>query len=88
MYVIAPATQKIADENGYDIYPSKKKNKKLDVYFNDEFVGSIGDSRFKDYHSYLKEDRQLATERKRLYRQRHAKNKGITAYLSRLLLWT
>ena len=86
MYDISKNTYKIAKLNNLDIYPSTKKNKKIDIYRDGKFLGSIGDSRYKDYYAYLKEDKALANERRRLY---HARHTGDTfkERAAKLLLW-
>ena len=45
-----------AEENDLNIVPSKKKNKKIDVYENGEFIESIRDVRYNDYPTYVKND--------------------------------
>lgn len=86
MYDIQKNTYKIAKLNNLDIYPSTRKNKKIDIYFSGKYLCSIGDSRYKDYYMYLKEDKALANERRRLY---HARHTGDTfkERAAKLLLW-
>jgi len=86
MYDISKNTYKIAKLNNLDIYPSTKKNKKIDIYRDGKYLGSIGDSRYKDFYMYLKEDRALAYERRRLYHLRH-KGNTFKERAARLLLW-
>ena len=88
MYEISPRTYKIAKQYGIEIEPSAKINKKIDVYKQGEYVASIGDIRFKDFHVYLKENgKAYANERARLYYLRH-KNASVREQLAKLLLWT
>ena len=88
MYEISPRTFKIAKQYGIEIEPSTRKNKKIDVYKQGEYVASIGDIRFKDFHLYLKENgTAYANERARLYYLRHQKV-SIKEQLAKLLLWT
>ena len=88
MYEISPRTYKVAKQYGLQIQSSTKKNKKIDVYKQGEYVASIGDSRFKDFHIYLKEQGEAyANERARLYYLRH-KNASLREQLAKLLLWT
>ena len=86
MYEISKASYKVAKQYGLHIFPSEKLNKKIDVYKDGEYLASIGDSRFKDYHIYLKEDKALAEERRRLYFIRH-KKASMKEQLAKLLLW-
>ena len=88
MYEISKGSFKIAKQYGLQIQPSTKKNKKIDVYKQGEYVASIGDSRFKDFHIYLKEQGEAyANERARLYYGRHQKV-SMKEQLAKLLLWT
>ena len=88
MYEISPRTYKIAKQYGIEIEPSTRKNKKIDVYKDGRYIASIGDSRFKDFHIYLKEQGEAyANERARLYYGRH-KNASLREQLAKLLLWT
>jgi hypothetical protein len=86
MYEISKNTYKIAKLNNLDIYPSTKKNKKIDIYRDGKYLGSIGDSRYKDFYMYLKEDKALANERRRLYHLRHTGD-TFKEQAARLLLW-
>ena len=54
VYKITQYSYKKAKENDLNIVPSKKKNKKIDVYKNGEFIASIGDVRYNDYPTYIK----------------------------------
>ena len=89
MYEISPRTYKIAKQYGLQIQLSTRKNKKIDVYDKDgKYIASIGDSRFKDFHIYLKENGEAyANERARLYYGRHQKV-SMKEQLAKLLLWT
>ena len=73
-----------------EIKPSKKKNKKLDVYKNNVLIATVGDIRYMDYPTYIdKEGIQYANERRKLYKNRHRKdlNKGNGFYANKLLWW-
>ena len=88
MYEISPRTYKVAKQYGLQIQSSTKKNKKIDVYKQGEYVASIGDSRFKYFHIYLKEQGEAyANERARLYYGRHQKV-SMKEQLAKLLLWS
>ena len=87
MYEISPATYKAAKQYNLDIFPSTKTYKKIDVWRKGEFLASVGDNRYKDYHIYLKENgKAFAEERRRLFHLRHS---GDTFKLrcAKLLLW-
>jgi hypothetical protein len=88
MYEISSKSYKVAKQYGLQIEPSVRKNKKIDVYKDGRYIASIGDSRFKDFHLYLKENgKAYANERARLYYGRH-KNASLREQLAKLLLWT
>ena len=70
------------------IAPSKRKNKKIDVYKDGNYVISIGDIRYSDYPTYiLTKGRAYADKRRELYYERHNKDKGIAGELSKRILW-
>lgn len=88
MYEISPKSYKVAKQYGLQIEPSVKKNKKIDVFKDGKYLASIGDSRYADYHIFLKEKGEAyANERARLYYGRH-KNASLREQLAKLLLWT
>lgn len=87
MYPIKPYHLEQARRLGVTIKPSTKKNYKLDVYKDGEYVTSIGDSRYKDYIIYREERGEAyADERRRLYKLRH-KKEGIRGRLASAILW-
>ena len=57
VYKITNYSYKKAEENDLNIVPSKKKNKKIDVYKNGEYIASIGDKRFYDYPTYILDEK-------------------------------
>ncbi len=70
------------------IVPSKRKNKKIDVYKDGDYVTSIGDIRYADYPTYiLTKGKAYADKRRNLYYERHKNDKGIRGDLSKRLLW-
>jgi hypothetical protein len=88
VYEILPYSFKKAKDLGVDIKPSTKKGKKIDVFKNNKLVTSIGAAGMGDYPTYLKNDgKTFADERKRLYKIRHSKNKGIAGKLASEILW-
>jgi hypothetical protein len=90
-YKILPYTFKQAKLLGVDVKPSTKKGKKIDVYKDNKLVASVGAKSYKDYPTYLKEDgKQVADERRRLYKVRHEKDRkivGSNGYYADQLLW-
>ena len=90
MYDITNYSYEQAKRLGVEIKHSKNKNKKLDVYKNNVKVASIGSIKYKDYPTYLKEDKALAEQRKRLYKLRHEKDRhkqGSNGYYADKILW-
>lgn len=92
MYSITDYSKERAKELGVIIKLSSKKNKKIDVYdIQGNYIVSIGDSRFKDFPTYiLEKGREFAENRRRLYRIRHSKDrnvKGTAGYYADKILW-
>ena len=74
-YTITEHTLQRAKQMKVTVQLSKKKNKKIDVYKNGVKIASIGDSRYKDFPTYVIENGiEFANKRKRLYYIRHKKN--------------
>lgn len=91
-YKISPYAYKQAEKLGIKIEPSKRKFKKIDIYdYNKQYIMSVGDTRYNDYRSYIKEKGQeYADTRRRLYKIRHERNRhkeGTPAYYADQLLW-
>ena len=88
VYTITNYTKLQAKKLNVDVKPSKNKNKKLDVFKNNKKVASIGDINYKDYPTYLLEDKTLANQRRKLYKIRHKKDlNGKNGFYSNKLLW-
>jgi hypothetical protein len=91
MYNILPYTYKKAKELGVDVYPSKNKKYKIDVFKNNSFLFSIGASGYKDYPTYTQEKGlEYANKRRELYKKRHQKDRtviGSRGYYADKLLW-
>jgi hypothetical protein len=92
MYNITDYSYNRAKELNVLIRPSIKKNKKIDVFNNKgEYMLSIGDDRYKDYPTYLKEKgKQYADVRRNLYKIRHNKDRKITGsagFYADKILW-
>lgn len=91
MYKITPYSFKRAKELGVLIQPSHNKKKKIDVFTaKKEYICSIGATDYKDYPTYLQEDKKMAEERRRLYYIRHKKDafkKGTPGFYAAYILW-
>lgn len=80
--------------NGYTIKPSTRKNKKYDVYKNDKYITSFGDTRYQHYYDkigYYEHLNHYDEKRRKNYRSRH-RNDNITdpnyaGYWSYNYLW-
>ena len=87
MYNIQPYTIKKAKELKVKVVQITNPKKKIDVYQDNKKIASIGDIRYKDYPTYLRENgKEYADERRRLYHIRH-KNEGIVGKYAKELLW-
>jgi len=90
MYKIKQYSKDKAKQLGVQIKPSTNSKKKLDVFKEGIKVASIGDLKYKDYPTYLQENKQLAEERRRLYKIRHKNdiNKlNSSGYYANRILW-
>jgi hypothetical protein len=88
MYTITNYSKQKAKELNVIIKASTLKNKKIDVFKNEKKVASIGDTRYQSYPDYIKsKGKEYADERRKLYKIRHAKNKGVTGYYADKILW-
>jgi len=92
MFKIDSAHIKNAKALGVEIKPSKTKGKKIDVFRDEKKIATIGDLKYNDYRSYIKNDGlEYANERKRLYKIRHNKDKdktGTPSFFADKILWT
>ena len=95
-YTITDAIRKKASAIDVTLKPSKNPTKKLDAYKNGIFQCSFGQLGYKDYQLYLKNDGiEVANDKRRLYRVRHAKDRKImyrdgkltAGYLADKILW-
>jgi ribosomal protein L7/L12 len=96
MYEITEYSKIRASKLGVDIKPSTNKNKKIDVYKEGKKITSIGARKengtfYKDYPTYVKEKgKAYADERRKLYKQRHEKNRtkfGSRSWYADKILW-
>jgi len=90
-YKILPYSFKQADKLNVKIKPSTKKNKKIDVFKNNNLVASIGQLGYKDYPTYIKEKgKPYADKRAYLYKLRHENDLskiGTAGYYANKILW-
>ena len=90
-YHITQYSYKQAEALGVIIKPSHSKNKKIDVYKNNEKIASIGNKNYKDYPTYVKEKGFLfADQRRKLYKIRHEKDRkktGSNGFYADKILW-
>jgi hypothetical protein len=90
MFKIKQYSKDRAKELGVKIAPSDKKNKKIDIYKDDEFICSIGDIRYLDYPSYLEYGKDIADKHRKNYYIRHAKDikkVGSKGWWAAMILW-
>jgi hypothetical protein len=90
MYKIKQYSKDKAKLLNVDIKPSSNKNKKIDVYKEGKKIASIGHTAYKDYPTYLLEDKEVANKRRALYKIRHKKDAskiGSNGYYADKLLW-
>ena len=92
MYIIKPYTKSKAKLLNVIIKPSTRKNKKIDVYTkNNDYICSIGDSRYLDYPTYLEQyGESIANRHRELYKKRHYKDRlieGSQGWYADNLLW-
>ena len=89
MYHITEYSYRRAKKLNLDIFASKRRHKKIDVYAKDgKYLASIGDTRYLDYPSILAtQGKEVAEKHKKLYHARHKNDKGIAGKLALLLLW-
>ena len=80
-----------AKQLGVTIKLSKSKNKKIDVYKNNNKIASIGNINYLDYPTYIKnKGKSFADQRRRLYKIRHKNDLnliGSNGYYANKILW-
>jgi len=87
-YKITDYSYNQAKKLNVDIKPSTNKKKKIDVFKNDKKIASIGAIGFLDFPNYLKKDKNLAMERRKLYKQRHKKDlNSKNGFYANKILW-
>ena len=88
-YDILPYTQRQARRLGVTVKPSRRGDKKIDVFRGGDYIASVGHREYPDYPHYIRSHgKEYANERRRLYRKRHTKGeKDSPSYLAWSLLW-
>ena len=90
-YLITDYTYQQAKKLGVEVKPSTKKNKKIDVFKDGKLISTIGDNRYADYPTYIKEKGlAYANKRRELYKVRHDKDRkkvGTGGFFADKLLW-
>jgi len=91
MYQITKYTRDRARELGVVVKHSTNPSKKIDVFKNGEKVASVGAMGYADYPTFMRlKGKEYADERRRLYKQRHSKDRGVVGsngYYADKLLW-
>ena len=69
-YTITNYSKQKAKEYDVIIKPSKKKNKKIDIYKDNKLIASIGQKGYNDYGNFLESDgKEYADKKRNLYRK-------------------
>lgn len=91
-YNITNYTKQQAEKLGVIVSASSNPKKKLDVFDKKgNLITKIGDSQYKDYPTYIKENGlEYANKRRELYKIRHSKDRKVknsAGYYADKLLW-
>ena len=88
-YRITDYTKEQARKQGVEVKRSTNPKKKLDVFRKGEKIATVGAMGYLDYPSYLKQyGDEVAKERRRLYKLRHAKDlQSGDGFWANKLLW-
>ena len=90
-YIITDYTLKRAEQMKVTVQLSQQKNKKIDVFKNEVKIATLGDSRYKDFPTYvIEKGLEFANKRKRLYYIRHKKDiekLNSNGFYAAKLLW-
>lgn len=89
-YNIQPHTYEQAKRLGVTVKVSSNPKKKIDVFKDGKKVASVGASGYKDYPTYLREDKKLAEEKRKAYKARHERDRkkiGSAGWYADQLLW-
>jgi hypothetical protein len=78
MYQITKYTRDRARELGVTVKHSTNPAKKIDVFKNGVKVASVGAMGYADYPTFMRlKGKEHADERRRLYKQRHTKERAM-----------
>lgn len=95
-YKILPYSKIQATKLKVEIKPSTNRLKKIDVFKNGKKVATIGAMGMNDYPTYMEKEKRgyfpkgYAKERRRLYKQRHEKDRhivGSNGWYADKILW-
>ena len=90
-YKITKYTYEKAKELGLTVKVSKFPLKKLDVYKDNVYLASVGDSKYNDYPTYcIAYSKEYGDRRRMLYINRHKRNADVKyskQWLALNLLW-
>lgn len=91
-YNITSYTKRQAEKLGVQVTQSSDPKKKIAVYDKKgTFITNIGDSKYKDYPTYIQQNGlEYANKRRELYKIRHHKdrnNKNSAGFYADKLLW-
>ena len=90
-YTITEYTLNRAKQMKVTVQLSQQRNKKIDVFRSGVKIATIGDSRYKDFPTYVIEKGiEFANKRKRLYYIRHKKDiekLNSNGFYAAKLLW-
>jgi hypothetical protein len=90
-YQITDYTLKQAEKYGVSVTPSKRREKKIDVFKDGKRIATVGANKYKDYPTYIKErGQEYADERRALFKKRFARyinKEGTNAWWANVLLW-
>ncbi len=91
VYRITNYTRKQGRKIGVIIKPSKRPDKKIDVFRDGERIASVGAYGMNDYPTYIRnKGKSFAKTRRKLYKQRHEKDRHVKwskGWLADKLLW-
>ena len=88
MYHILPYSYNKARELGVEIKPSTRKDKKIDVYKNNNYICSIGKIEMYDYPTYLRDKGvEYAQRRRYLFHKRFKNQTSLASEYAKKILW-
>lgn len=90
-YQITDYTLKQAEKYGVSVAPSKRKEKKIDVFKDGKRIATVGANKYSDFATYLQtRGQEYANERRALFKKRfnrYIKKEGTNAWWANVLLW-